>query len=244
MRPSASRARGAWHARSPAEAADALGVEVATGLAADEARRRLDADGPNPLPPPAKARAWRILIDQFASGVVLLLLFASALALVFRETLEGFAILAVVALNGAIGFATEVKAVRSKEALRRVTEVDARARRDCVVVAIPASGLVRGDVVLPDAGDLVPAVVRLVDPHRFETDESALPGESFPVEKSSAALPEATPVADQARMAFQRTGVTRGSATVLVVETGARTRRRRWDKGAYSQRRTRSRYCR
>jgi Ca2+-transporting ATPase len=198
-------------------------VAVDQGLSQAEVRRRRDLHGPNRLREVNRRSAWRILGDQFQSLIVLLLAVAATLSYAFGEWLEGTAIVAVILLNAAIGFFTELRAVRSMEALHQLTRVSARVRRDGQAQEIPADELVPGDLVLLDSGDLVSADLRLLEAAGLQVDESALTGESVPVGKQVEAVAEEAPLAERASMLYSGTAVTRGTAAAVVVATGMKT---------------------
>ena len=139
-------------ARPWKEIAGALRVSVADGLADREAKSRRKQYGPNRLRRAKPASAWTILAEQFESLLVALLAVAAVLSLAFGEWVEGAAILAVILINAAIGFVTELRAVRSMEALQHMGSVEAKTRRDSRVRRIPAEKLVPGDVVVLEGG--------------------------------------------------------------------------------------------
>lgn len=208
-----------------AETADAvaclLGVDPAAGLAGADALERLRRHGENVAAATTPRAWWRVLLDQFKGALVALLAAAAALSAGFGEWAEAGAILAVLALNAAIGFATQLKAVRSVEALRRLGAPTARVRRDGRLLVVPAATLVPGDVLIVEAGDLVGADARLVKASRLEADESSLTGESVPVAKAVAAIRRAAEVHERAPMLHMGTAVTRGAGEAVVVATGA-----------------------
>ncbi len=210
-------------ALSPAEVADALGVRPEEGLTAAEAARRLAAAGPNRLREARPVSAWTVLRRQVQSLVTLLLLAATAASFVFGQWAEGIAIAAVIVLNTGIGFATELKAVRSMEALRRLGTAATRVRRDGRVREIPAEELAPGDVAVLEAGDLVAADLRLLAASRLQVDESQLTGEPLPVDKGAGAVPPETPLAERTGMLFRGAPVVRGSGEGVVVATGMAT---------------------
>jgi len=210
-------------ARSAEEVLADLEVTPETGLTEDEVGRRRQRYGRNALRPPETRGALAILVDQFRSVVVALLAVAAAISLVTGQHLEGGAILVVLALNAAIGFFTEIRAVRSMEALRRLGRTVATVRREEEGRRVPAEEIVPGDVVLLEGGDVVPADLRLVEASRFEVDESMLTGESTPVAKSIEPVAEETPVAERVAMAYRGTAVTQGAGTGVVVATGEET---------------------
>jgi len=202
---------------------DALGVSPETGLTSHEARLRLRLHGPNELRRTSRRSGWRILWDQLANLIVVLLVAAAVTAFAFDEAVEGFAIVAVIFLNAAIGFTTERRAVRSMEAIRELGRTVANARRDGAVRSLPAPELVPGDVVVLDAGDVLTADVRLIQSSRLQADESPLTGESLPVDKDVAPVAADAPLAERTSMLFKGTAVTRGSGEAVVVATGMAT---------------------
>ncbi|MEZ5967192.1 MAG: cation-transporting P-type ATPase [Planctomycetota bacterium] len=207
-------------------AADSLadqGVDANRGLSETEATQRRRQVGPNALARRRRRSTWRVLIDQLRSLITLLLLAAAALAFVFGERLDAVAIAAVIALNTLIGFCTEIRAVYSMEALRRLGRTTARVRRDGIVRELPAAEVVPGDILLCTAGDIVGADVRLVQASGVQVDESALTGESVPVTKTLTPVPAETGLAERGCMMFQGTAVTRGTAEGVVLATGTRT---------------------
>lgn len=210
-------------ARPAAEVAAALGVDPAVGLADEEAARRLRRDGPNRLTTRRRASAWSILLRQFRSLVTALLIAAAAVAFVYGDWAEGTAIVVVVLVNAAIGFSTELRAVRSAEALRRLGAVATRVRRGGRLREVPAEELVPGDVVVLEAGDVVSADLRLRAAARLQADESQLTGESLPVDKDLEPVPEDTPLAERRSLLFRGSSVVRGSGEGVAVATGMAT---------------------
>ncbi|HEX3035811.1 MAG TPA: cation-transporting P-type ATPase, partial [Thermodesulfobacteriota bacterium] len=142
---------------------------------------------------------------------------------VFGELVEGVAIIAVILINALIGFFTELRAVRSMEALRRLGSMNAKVRRDGRILEIPSQELVPGDIVIIEGGDVVTADLRLVETSKLQADESSLTGESFPVSKQIESLNGEVPLAERSNMLFRGTAVTRGSGEGVVVATGMST---------------------
>ena len=210
-------------ARSWSEIARELGVDSDKGLSAGEAGRRFREYGPNRLRAAPKRSAVSICIAQFKNLIVLLLAVAAALAFLFGQILEGISIVAVLVINTAIGFFTELEAVRSMEALSRMSRTKAKVRRDGRIRLIPAEELTIGDVVLLEGGDLVGADLRLIEASRMRVDESALTGESFPVGKGPEALDKDLTQAERKNMLFKGTSVTGSSGEGVVVATGMQT---------------------
>jgi Ca2+-transporting ATPase len=211
------------HARAWRDVANALGVSSGEGLGDEEVRRRLEWFGPNVLREHARKSVHAILAEQFRSLVVVLLAVAATVSFTFGEVAEAAAILVVILLNAAIGIFTEIRAVRSMEALREIGQTTTRVRREGRLVEIPADQLVPGDVVLLEGGDVATADLRLISASRLEADESALTGESLPVAKSPDPTERDVPLAERTSMVFKGTSVTRGSAEAVVVTTGMET---------------------
>lgn len=210
-----------WH-RSVADTLSALDTSQ-RGLTDTEAVQRRREVGPNALRAVEPVSLWQLLIRQLRSLVVLLLVAAAAVALVFGDIVEAVAIGAVLVLNTAIGFGVEWRAVRSMEALRTVGHVPTIVRRDGQVQRVAAEDVVPGDIVLLDEGDVITADLRLVETSRLQVDESALTGESVPVDKAEERVDAATALAERTSMAYKGTAVTRGSAEAVVVATGMAT---------------------
>ncbi|MGC9529434.1 MAG: cation-transporting P-type ATPase [Candidatus Bipolaricaulaceae bacterium] len=181
------------------------------GLSNEQVKKRRRRFGPNRLKQAKRRSVWALLGAQFKSLIILLLSAAAVVSFLFGQWVEGVAIAAVIVINGAIGFVTELQAVRSMEALRRLSKVNARVRREGRVAEIPAEELVPGDMAMVEAGDIVTADLRLVEASKLRADESALTGESVPVGKSVDPVDEDAPLADRASMLFKGTAVTRGS---------------------------------
>ncbi len=205
------------------EVARALDVEPGRGLAADEVGRRLERFGPNTLREAPRRSGWQILVAQFRSLLVALLAVAALLSAVFGQWVEALAVVAVLVLNAAIGFMTELRAVRSMEALRNLGRVHATVRRDGGLDQVEADALVPGDVVVVEGGDVVTADVRLLQASKLQANESALTGESLPASKRAAPVAEDAPLAERACMLYKGTSVSRGSGEGVVVATGMQT---------------------
>jgi Ca2+-transporting ATPase len=193
------------------------------GLDAAEARRRRRQFGPNSLREAKPRSAVRILSGQLKSLIVALLSAAAVLSFLFGHWGEGGAIIAVIVINATIGFFTELRAVRSMEALRRLSVVMAKVRRGGQAREIPAKNLVPGDIVLIEGGDIVGADLRLIQASKLQCDESILTGESLPIVKRIDPLGQDIALSERSNMAFQGTAATRGSGEAVVVATGMAT---------------------
>jgi Ca2+-transporting ATPase len=202
----------------------ALQADIERGLDSADAAARLSRNGRNELAPPKPRSTLAILVHQFTSLIVVLLVAAGSVSLVFGDIAEAIAILVVIALNALIGFVTEWKAESALAGLRKQSVSVSRVRRDGVERELPAAELVPGDVVLLAAGDRVPADGRVIEHARLQVDEAPLTGESLPTLKSSdpVAEPDA-PLGDQTSMVHMGTAVTDGRGTFIVTATGSRT---------------------
>jgi Ca2+-transporting ATPase len=212
-----------WHATALEEIAGALTTDPAQGLSREEAAQRLARDGPNELRASPGPSLLALLAGQFRSLVVALLIVAAIVSIALGEWIDGSAILAIVVLNAAIGFFQEYRAERAVAALARMTAPRARVVRDGHSELVPAREVVRGDLLILDAGDLVAADARLVEASLLQVNEAPLTGESEPVEKNEQTLPPETALADRRNQVFLGTSVSGGSGRALVVATGMGT---------------------
>lgn len=194
------------------------------GLAAEEARRRLDSQGANELPESPPPSLLSLFLSQFTSVIVWVLIGAAVISGLLKDWLDAAAILTIVLLNGVLGFVQEFRAERSLAALRKMSVATARVVRDSTLQVIPAREVVSGDVVLLEAGDRIPADARLVYATNFHTQEASLTGESTPVQKGAQVIDRAdVPLADRSNMVFMGTVAVSGKARALVTATGLTT---------------------
>ncbi|MFB6291701.1 MAG: cation-translocating P-type ATPase [Candidatus Bipolaricaulia bacterium] len=205
------------------ELIESLNSSGREGLSQSEAESRLESHGLNQLRKVERQSFWEILINQFKSLIVLLLVVASGVSVIFGHWVEAVAIFVVILINAAIGFLTELRAVQSMEALRQLGQVKSKVLRDGEVKEVPAEELVPGDVVVLEGGDIVTADLRLLEASKLQVDESALTGESMAADKETGDLDSDLPLAERSNMAFKGTFVTRGSGKGLVVATGMET---------------------
>ncbi len=213
----------AWHALEPDQALRAMDGNGDDGLDQAEVERRLSVHGPNSLPEAPARPWWRRFLRQFRSPLIYILFVAAALAMSLGHAGDAVVILAVVCVNALIGMVQEGRAERSMSELRRLARLHSRVIRDGTERQIEAREIVPGDVLVLAAGDAVGADARLLELAGLQVAEAALTGESIPVSKSLAAVPEATGLADRTCMVYAGTYVTAGRATALVVATGAHT---------------------
>ena len=211
-----------WHATTREELEKILQAGP-HGLSGKEAKARLGKFGPNRLkerPPPS---SLVILLRQFRSPIVYVLLVANVVTLALRQYTDAIVIAAAIALNTIVGFSQERRAERSVHALMRLLVPRARVVRDGHEREMQSSELVPGDLVVLESGSRVPADVRLISTTTLSIDESMLTGESMPANKQSALLATAVPVFDRANMAYAGATVTRGRGRGYVVATGMNT---------------------
>ena len=213
--------RAAWHADIDTVLAG-LGSGL-QGLSETAAAARLAAVGPNRLPPPARAPVLMILGNQLRSVVVGLLIAAVVLSLVIGDRPEAAAIATVLVINALLGFITEWRARRAMEALLQLAASHALVKRNGRLMPVPSETLVPGDIVQLDAGNRVPADVRLLEATDLGIDEAPLTGESLPADKQVAPVPLDAAVADRTNMAYLGTTVVSGTGLAVVVVTGAQT---------------------
>jgi len=212
----------AYHALS---AHDALADMKASagGLNAEEAARRLEEHGPNRLPEPPKRSAVLRFVAHFHNVLIYLLLGSAVITAVLGHVADTAVILAVVVANAIIGFIQEGRAEQAMSAIRQMLAPRTAVQRDGRRVSVDSAEVVPGDVVLLEAGDKVPADLRLTEAAGLRVEEAVLTGESVPVEKSTKPVAADTALGDRACMAFSGTLVAGGAGRGVVVATGAIT---------------------
>ena len=214
----------AWHRLSSEEAAQQLQADLAIGLSREEAERRAVHYGANEILERPPRPPWRMLLDQFTDFMILVLIGAAIISGIIGEPADALAIVVIVLLNGAIGFVQEYRAERAIAALKLLAAQSARIKRGGETIVIPAIQLVPGDLVSVEAGDVLPADLRLIDAAKFKVDEAALTGESVPVEKRTNRLTdEDLSLGDRLNMGYKGTLATYGRGTGLVVAIGMHT---------------------
>ena len=193
------------------------------GLSVEESSKRLEEYGSNELKQKEKISPFQILIRQFTSSIVFILLTALIISLLIGEKLDAIVISTIVVLNGVFGFIQEFKAEKAIEALKKLTALKAKVIRDGKESEIDSRELVPGDIILLETGSKVPADARLIDIAAFQIDEASLTGESVPSDKTTDPLKNNILVNDQKNMVFMGTIVTRGHAMAVVTGTGMDT---------------------
>ena len=193
------------------------------GLSSEDARQRLGRYGSNLLKPQARSNAATLLLGQFKSPIVVLLLFATALSFFLHDSVNALIILAIVLASGLLGFWQEYSATNAVEKLLAMVQIKATALRDGQPHDIPVEEIVPGDIVILNAGDLVPGDCLVDESRDLFVDEATLTGETFPAEKSAGVLAAETPLAKRTNALWMGTHVVSGSAKALVVITGKQT---------------------
>lgn len=193
------------------------------GLSSSEAGRRMEEYGPNELKAGKQKSIARIFLEQFADFLVLILIAAAAVSAVLGDVESTLVILAVITMNAVLGTVQTVKAAASLDSLKQMSAPSAKVLRDGIVVQIPGREVVPGDVVLLEAGDSICADGRLLESASLSCAESALTGESLPVEKNIGAIPQDVPLGDRKNQVFSGCFVTYGRGRFLVTDTGMNT---------------------
>lgn len=211
------------HSESAEAVLGKLKADPHAGLSMEEARKRLEQYGPNILTPKKGVPAWKRFLLQFHQPLVYILLAASAVTFFLHEWVDSAVIFAVVLVNALIGYFQEAKAVQALEALAQTMTTQASVIRGGKTLQVPSADIVPGDIVLMTSGDKVPADLRLIKTRELQINESALTGESMPVEKNTDVLPRETVLADRINMVYASAFVTYGQGRGVAVTTGDRT---------------------
>ena len=216
-----------WYTKSSAQALQDLDTNSSRGLTSTQAAQRLQQYGPNQLEKPKPTPLILRFLLQLKDPMIVVLLFAAALSLISthgEDWIEAVIILLIVVVNAVISITQENSAHRALEALEQMSAPLARVVRDGQTLRLDTAQLVPGDIILLEAGDLVPADGRILHCANLKVDESAITGESVPVSKESGAvLAEDTEVGDQSNMVISSTVITNGRATCVVTATGMDT---------------------
>ena len=213
-----------FYNETAAEAAKRLETDPSTGLGAAEAAKRLEKYGHNRLEGAKEKSILSMMLDQLKDFLVIILIIAASISIVLGETLEGIIILTIVVLNTILGVYQENKASNALKALKEMASPHVKVLRDGVVTEVASANIVPGDVVVLEAGDYIPADVRLLESRNLKVDEAALTGESVPVEKDAdAILPDDASLGDRINSGFMGTMITYGRGQAIVAYTGMET---------------------
>ena len=212
-----------WHATDLADAVALLRTDPETGLGTSEANNRLADAGPNRIEAVRKEGWFSILLRQFTDVLILILAAAAAISFAVGEIGDTITILAIIILNGLLGFVQEFKAEKAIEALQKMLSPRCKVLRGGAKSEIDAEVLVPGDIVMLEIGDRVPADLRLLEAVNLKVDESALTGESVSVGKTVSSIAKDTPLSARSDMLWMGTSVTNGYARGVVTATGMAT---------------------
>lgn len=204
------------HTLSAEEILHLFQTDVAAGISKTEAEKRSNQFGLNVYQTQKPKPIWLMLIQQFNSPIVYLLVFGMAVSVYFQDYIEGIAIGVVILINALIGFLMELQARNSMNALKEMDVILSKVIRDGKTQEIPSEKLTVGDVVVLEAGDVVPGDGRLVELNQLQCDESSLTGESLPTEKNIEKLPQDAALGDQHNMVFKGTSVINGNGKAVI----------------------------
>lgn len=194
----------------------AFQTDANAGLSPAEAANRTKEFGPNVYQAQKQKPIWRMILQQFISPIVYLLIIGAAVSFYFQDFMEAIAILVVILLNAAIGFGMELQARSSMNALREMDVIHSKVIRGGKTREIPSEQITPGDLVLLEAGDVIPGDGRLVELNQLKCDESSLTGESVPTEKNTEKLPKDTALGDQFNMVFKGASVMNGNGKAVI----------------------------
>lgn len=213
-----------WHKLSVQEVLESVHTNAESGLSEEEALRRVKRDGFNEMKEAERPSSFILFMNQFKDFMVLVLLVATLISALLGEYIDAIAIIAIVLLNGVLGFIQERRAEKSLEALKELSAPFASVLRNGEWTKIPSKQLVAGDIVKFTSGDRIGADMRIIDAKGLEVEESALTGESVPVIKTVAPImDDDVGIGDKTNMVFMGTLVSRGSGIGVVVHTGMKT---------------------
>lgn len=191
-------------------------TDSGNGLTMSEATRRAELFGPNIYQIQKEKSVWHILLQQFVSPIVYLLVFGAAVSFFFKDYLDAIAIGVVIFINALIGFLMEMQARSSMHALREMDVIKSKVIREGKVMDIPAEKLTPGDVIMLEAGDVIPADGRLIEANHLQCDESSLTGESLPTVKNTDELTKDVPLGDRINMVFKGASVMNGNGKAVI----------------------------
>lgn len=213
-----------WFTQDAGEVVAALSSDRDAGLTDAEAQRRLAEHGPNAIAAEPAPSVWQVALRQVADPMNVMLIAVAVISLFINQLSVGILVGALVVLNVVLGARQELKAKASVDALAKMQIPQAKVIRGGTRVQVDATTLVPGDIVALEAGDVVPADGRILRSATLETQEAALTGESAPIAKDAGTIADAeTTLGDRANMVFQNTQVTRGTAIVVITDTGMTT---------------------
>ena len=213
-----------WYKKSKEETLTSLDSNFDTGLSDAQVSEKLEKHGTNELREEEKTSFFKKLVAQFNDFLVIILIVAAIVSAWVGEGKDAIVIIAIVIVNAFLGLYQEGKAEKALDALKKMSSPNAKVRRNDKVIEIPSAQLVPGDIVLLDAGDIIPADLRIIESSNLKVEEASLTGESLPVEKDSKAnFVEDASLGDRVNMAYMSTAVTYGRGQGVVIGTGHST---------------------
>jgi len=212
-----------YFTQSATEVINSLQSDKKLGLTDSEAQLRIEKFGKNQLKQKKSISKLEILIRQLKSIIVLLLTIAAIVSFSLGQRIEGISVILVLIINTLTGYFTELKAIASMEALKKMGHVITHIVREGVPKSIDAQDIVPGDILILEAGDIITADARIIEISRLAVDESILTGESVPVEKEDVKLEEEAILSDRINMLFKGTSITQGNVRAIVTHTGMST---------------------
>ncbi|CQR73386.1 Calcium-transporting ATPase 1 [Sporomusa ovata DSM 2662] len=212
-----------WHQLSSEQVVAELNSDLEHGLSSTEVAKRLAQYGYNELQEKASEPLWKKFFNQFKDFLVVILIVASLISLSVGEVTDSLVIITIVLLNAALGVFQEAKAEKALEALKKMNAPSSKVIRNGKTATIPSRELLPGDIILLDAGDYIPADVRILDSFNLRIEEASLTGESVPVEKDCSPIEGEPPLADRHNLGFMSTVVTYGRGKAIAVGTAMNT---------------------
>lgn len=212
-----------WYQLSQEQVSQQLNSDLTQGLSQAEAAKRLADNGPNELKEKERETLFQRFLNQFKDFLVLILIAASLISAFIGEVADSAVIIAIVILNAVLGVFQEAKAEKALEALKKMAAPCSKVIREGNLFTIPSRELVAGDIVILEAGDYVPADLRIIEAINLKVEEASLTGESVPVEKEATAITGEVPLGDRHNMGFMSTIVAYGRGKGLVTGTGMQT---------------------
>ena len=205
------------------EISQLLQTDLKNGLSSQEAQARLQKYGPNILKATGGKNILAILLSQFTSFLIIILFIASAISFLLGETVDAILIMAIVIINGIVGFIQEYRVERTIEHLKKLVSTDVTVYRDGNLQKIPSSQLVPGDLIVLEEGQKVPADIKISEAYNLEVNEASLTGESTPVKKDLRVLSNDVILAERTNCLFSGTTIETGKGLGIVIETGMNT---------------------
>lgn len=213
-----------WVTRTPQQVADQLNVDIDAGLTTNEVKKRLAQYGPNQIIERGTKSVFTLLYEQIVEPLVLILLVAAGISALLGKAEEFIAIMAIVVINAILGVVQERRAEQAIAALKKMSQPIIRVRRDGQEQTVESTDLVPGDVLMMDAGNIIPADARVLEAHNLRVQEASLTGESYPVDKTARALSDDNlPIGDRVNMLYMGTSVAYGRGLAIVTGTGMQT---------------------